>query len=131
MAQPDPLDLVALMVALVAFIASREVAQAAGPYAAIAILACAGAALCLSGTEDHMTPLEGGWFIFVRVFIAVAVTVAIAEIVAKVFPDLRPRYTLAPIAFGIGWIRDYNAVRSWLGGLLDRLLTKKVDESGK
>jgi hypothetical protein len=116
------------MVALLAFITSRDVAIVAGPYAAIVILACAGAALSLSGAEERMSPFAGAWFIFVRVFIAVAITVALAEGMQWFFPKLAPRYTLAPIAFAIGWIKDYNSVRAWLGGLIDRFASKKVSD---
>lgn len=127
--QTDPLDIVALMIALLAFLVSKEVASIAGPYAAIAILACAGSALCLSGVEEKLTPMAGVFFIALRVLVAITITVALAEGVEWAFPSLKPRYTLAPIAFAIGWIRDYNTVRTWAGGLVERVLGRKVDRS--
>lgn len=126
--QSNPLDIVALLVALLAFSMSKDAAQIAGPYAAIAVMACAGAALSLSGVETDMSPLRGTWYIFVRVFLAIAVTVMFAQLIEKLLPYLQPRYTLAPIAFGIGWIRDYNSVRSWIGSLIQRYVSKRIED---
>lgn len=129
--QNEPLDLIGLLIALLAFIVSKDVAAAVGPYAAIAILACAGAALSLSGTEESMTSKlnwKSAWFVGIRVLIAIAITVSIAEVLEHIVPWLRPRYSVSPIAFAIGWIRDYNQVRSWMGNLLDRLTSKRIDD---
>lgn len=125
----DPLDIVSLMIALAAFLVSKEVAAVAGPYAAIVMLACAGSALCLSGIEEKLTPLAGVLFVSLRILVAIAVTVALAEAVQWAFPSLKPRYTLAPIAFAIGWVRDYNSLRTWFGGMIERVLGRKVDRS--
>ena len=129
--QGEPLDLVALLIALLAFIVSKDVADAVGPYAAIAILACAGAALSLSGTEESMSSRlnwKSAWFVAIRVLLAVAITVSIAEVLEHIVPWLKPRYSVSPIAFAIGWVRDYNQVRSWIGGLLDRFASKRIDD---
>lgn len=129
--QPEPLDLVGVLVALLTFIVSRDVAATVGPYAAIAILACAGAALSLSGAEANMESRwnwKSLWFVSIRVLLAVSVTISIAEVLEHIVPWLKPRYSLSPIAFGIGWIRDYDQVRDWFGRMIDRLTSKRIDD---
>lgn len=124
----EPLDLVGVIVAVLAFIVSRDVAATVGPYAAIVVLACAGASLSLSGSEKPMGVLAALWFVIARVLLAVALTVSIAELLENIAPWMKPRYTLSPIAFGIGWVKDYNQVRSWLAGLIDRFASKRIDD---
>ena len=109
----DPVDLIALLVTLFALIASKEIAAILGPYAGIFLLACAGAAVSLSGTKETYTGSRAVWYVTWRAGVAVVVTVAIAELLQLVLPQLKPRYTVAPIAFLIGWIRDYNLVVAW------------------
>lgn len=125
----EPVDVVSLLVAIIAIIASKEVAHLVGPYAAICVLACAGSALALSGHEEELTNGKAIWFILVRVMVAVTLTVAVAEMLQNIVPWMKPRYTLVPLAFGIGWIRDYTEIRSWLGRTIDRITTRKIDDS--
>ena len=126
--QTDPLDLVGIVSVLLAFIVSKDVATTVGPYAAIAILACAGATLSLSGAEDKMSAWKAVWFVALRVVLAIAITISVAELLQNIAPWMKPRYTLSPIAFGIGWIRDYNQIRSWLGSVIDRFASRKLDD---
>ena len=126
--QTDPLDLVGIIAVLLAYIASKELASAVSPYAAIALLACAGATLSLSGAEDKMSVVKAVWFVGLRVVLAIAITISVAELLQNVAPWMKPRYTLSPIAFGIGWIRDYNQIRSWLGSVIDRFTTRRIDD---
>lgn len=127
----EPLDLVGVLIAILAYLVSKDVASVVGPYAAIVILACTGAAFALSGSEEKMSNGRAVWFVAIRVLLAVALTVSIAELLQKFAPEMKPRYTLAPIAFGIGLIRDYEQVRSWVGGVvrgvLERFIAKKTD----
>jgi hypothetical protein len=125
--QPEPLDLVALLIVLLAFIVSKDVAIAVGPYAAICVLACAGAGVSLSGNDRKMELWEGCWYVGIRVILAVALTVGLAELLQKIAPWLAPRYTLIPLAFGLGWIRDYDSVRKWFGDLISRFINRKAD----
>jgi ABC-type polysaccharide/polyol phosphate export permease len=124
----EPLDLVGLLIALLAFIASKEVAYTVGPYAAIVLLACAGSALALSAEEQTFSPYRALWFVMVRVILAVTITIAFAEVLRDIVPWLKPRYTLSPIAFGIGWIKDYDSVRSWFGRMIDLFTTKRIND---
>lgn len=125
--QQEPLDLLAIIAVLLTFIVSKDVASALSPYAAIVMLSCAGACLALSGAEEKMSMWKAVFFVALRVILAVAITVSVAEILQNIIPWLKPRYSLSPIALGIGWIRDFNQVRDWLGRLADRLATKKID----
>jgi len=122
----DPPDVVSLLIALVAIIASKEIAHLVGPYAAIVVLACAGASLSLSGSDENLTGFRAVVYIGVRVLVAVVLTVTLAELLQVAVPWLKPCYTLVPLAFGIGWIRDYSAVREWLGGIVDGIVKRKA-----
>lgn len=128
----DPLDLIALFIALFTLVATKEVAQLAGPYAAIMVWGCAGAAVSLSGHRETMGAREAVWYVSVRVFLAIALTVMLAEVLQAVLPEttskvLQPRYTVGPIAFLLGWVRDYNVAIQWLVERGKRLFTRKVD----
>lgn len=125
--QSDPVDIVSLLVALLAIIASKEIAALVGPYAAIFVLASAGAALSLSSTEKVMTPVGAMLYVSIRVLVAVVLTAAIAELLQNVIPWAKPRYTLVPLAFGIGWIKDYDTVKAWLASLIDKWASKRMD----
>lgn len=128
--QNQPLDLVGVIVALLTFIVSKDVANTIGPYAAIVILAAAGAALSLSGSETEAGKfnVKAVWYVSVRIFLAVALTVVIAELLEKVVPWLQPRFSLSPIAFAIGWIRDYDQVKSFFAAIIKKRAEKIADE---
>ena len=123
--QPEPLDLVSLLMVVLAFIVSKDVAVAVSPYAAICILACAGAGISLSGNDRKMEFWPACWYVGIRVVMAAGLTIGLAELLQKFAPWLVPRYTLIPIAFLIGWVRDYDSVRTWIAAKI----TKKVDRS--
>lgn len=123
----DPVDLVALLVAAITIIASPEIARLAGPYMAIFIVACAGAAFSASG-GDKMTAFETIKYIAIRVLIALALTVALAEGLQAMWPAMKPRITLTPLAFLIGAVRDFAAVRDWVVEKLKTLANRKIDD---
>lgn len=110
---PEPLDLIAALVALIALFTSKEIAQAIGPYAAIFVAACAGAAISISGNAKEMSAWEATWYVTARVLMAVVLTVTIAYIV-KMKAGWDVRHTVIPIAFVIGWIRNYELLREKL-----------------
>lgn len=122
----EPLDVIALLVALLTFVTSREVATILGPYAAIVVASCAGAAISLSGNDRDMTLRAASWYIAVRVLLAFILTVAMAKGI-EAGTGWKAGVTLIPLAFGIGWIRDYDGVRSWAGGVIDKFLSRKAD----
>ncbi len=128
--QSQPLDLVGIIIAVLSYMVSKDVAATVGPYAAIMILSCAGAALSLSGSETEAGKfnLKAVWYVIVRIFLAVALTIVIAELLEKLVPWLQPRYSLSPIAFAIGWIRDYDQVKTFLADLIKRFAEKRVDD---
>ena len=123
----DPQDIVSVLIAIIAIIVSKEVAYLLGPYAAIIVLACAGASLALSGTEDDLNYGRAIIYIGVRVMLAIVLTVAIAELLENVIPWAKPRYTLVPLAFAIGWIKDYGGVMGWFGSVINRFVNRRVD----
>lgn len=124
MATPDPLDVIALLVALLTFVTGREVAVLIGPYAAIMVAACAGAAVSLSGNDREMTVPRAIWYVTIRVLVAFTLTSALASAL-KNWLSWNPAVTLIPLAFGIGWIRDYDGVRAWFGDVIDKFVSRK------
>lgn len=125
----QPPDIVALLVALMAVITTDTMAQQLGPYFAIALLAAGGALIALSGRHDDMSTFQSLRFVLVRVLIALVLTVSVAQGVARIWPAIEPRYSLVPIALLIGWVRDYNAVLSWIGAKIAGLFGRKIDNA--
>jgi len=125
----SPPDFLEFVLAIIAFFASKEIAATVGPFAAIFVLACAGAALSLSGTPTQMSYGRALLYIGIRILVAVVLTVSMAELLQKIVPWASPRYTLTPIAFAIGWIKDYNSVRTWFGSVIDRWAAKRIDDN--
>lgn len=129
--QSEPSDIVALLVALLAFVTSREVAYLLGPYAAIIVASSAGAALSLSSTES---PLPKWWqpivFVSVRVVVAVVLTVAIANAIVT-GTEVKAGLFLIPVAFGIGAIRDYGSVLRWVGAAVKKAIPGWLANLGK
>jgi len=124
----EPSDLLTLLVALIALITGREIAALIGPYAAIMILACAGAGVALSGVDKHMNNWEAMRYVSFRVLVAVCFTVGLAELVQQWFAWAKPRYTLMPLAFLIGWVRDYNAIAKSVAETITNVFKRKTDQ---
>jgi len=106
----DPQDGLNLVVTLIAFLASKEIAALVGPNAAIIVLASSGAAFALSCSIVKRSYLSAMWFIILRVIVASLLTVTLAEIIQYWVPWMKPRYGLVLLAFGIGLIEDYRAL---------------------
>lgn len=123
----NPMDLIALAVALFATLVNKEVAGLVGPYAAIAVLAIAGAMVSLSGGIKSLGAWEASKFFTGRVVIAVAVTVMLAELLQWALPDLPTRKSIGPIAFILGWVKDYNAILQWGMETIRGMLQRKAD----
>ena len=119
----DPMDFVGFVVGAVSLIAGVNVAHLVGPYAAIFVLSCGGAILSLTGNDKDMTGRQGIVYISVRVVVAWCLTVAAAELLQSFFPGLKPRYTLIPIAFGIGYIRDWAHLQQIKNRLIDMIVS--------
>lgn len=124
----EPSDLLTLLVALIAMITGREVAALIGPYAAIMVLACAGAGVALSGVDKQMNNLEAIRYVSFRVLVAVCFTVGLAELVQQWFAWAKPRYTLMPLAFLIGYVKDYNVVAKSVSDAVAGVFKRKTDQ---
>ena len=125
--QTEPQDFITVIVAILALVTSKELAALVGPYAGIAACACAGAAVSLSGNDKPMTVAEACGFVLLRVLLATILTVGLAELLQNIIPAIRPRYSLIPLAFAIGWINDYSGVRAWLGETIRAIVSRRVD----
>jgi hypothetical protein len=123
----EPHDFIALVIAIMAAITSKEVANLIGPYAAVIVLALAGSGLALSSYDKVMSAFESLRYVLVRMLLAVTLTVSVAELLQAVIPWAKPRYSMLPIAFGIGMIRDYKAVMTWLGESIKGVVGKKLN----
>ena len=125
--QTDPQDFITVVVAILALVTSKELAALVGPYAGIAACACAGAAVSLSGNDEPMTVPQALGYVLLRVLLATILTVGLAELLQHVIPAIKPRYSLIPLAFAIGWIRDYTSLRSWFGDTIQAIVSRRVD----
>ena len=123
----EPHDFIALVIAIMAAITSKEVANLIGPYAAVIVLALAGSGLALSSYDKVLSAFESFRYVLVRMLLAVTLTVSVAELLQAVIPWAKPRYSMLPIAFGIGMIRDYKAVMTWLGESIKGVVGKKLN----
>lgn len=123
----NPPDFVGLSITVMAYWAGNEIAEVAGPYAAITVLASAGSALSLSNMEPPISSTKATLFIFTRIALAVVLTVSLAEFFQMIAPWMQARYTLIPVAFAIGWIADYSKVKKWLSSVIVRFVDRKTD----
>jgi len=109
----QPLNFVDLLVAAIAIFAGREIAHLVGPYVAIICLAIGGASIALAKSGE-LNAIQSLRYVSLRVLLAVGLTVGAAEILQELIPWAKPRYTLMPLAFAIGWCRDYGEAWTWL-----------------
>jgi hypothetical protein len=104
----DPADLVTLIVSVLAVFTGPEFARLLGPYAAIVILATAGAVWALSNREQRMDRTQSLIYVAIRVLLAVTLTVAIVRLLQWVYAPMKPEYTFSWVAFLIGRVRDFE-----------------------
>ena len=123
----EPHDFIGFVIAIMAAITSKEIAHLVGPYAAVIVLAVAGSGLALSSNDKMMTAWESARYAAIRVLLAVTLTVSVAELLEAVMPWLKPRYTMLPIAFGIGMIKDYPALMKWIGESIKSAVGRKIN----
>jgi hypothetical protein len=81
----------------------------------------------LSGNDEPMTVPQALGYVLLRVLLATILTVGLAELLQHVIPAIKPRYSLIPVAFAVGWIRDYSSLRSWLGDTIQAIVSRRVD----
>lgn len=110
MNQNAPMDIVSLIALLFTAIINVELANALAPQIAIIMFSLAGSIARVCSSNEEMTRLQGAKEIAGRAFIAFTVTVSIAMLIAMWWPVLEPRYTISPIAFLIGYVKDYRAL---------------------
>ncbi len=120
-----PLDFVALVIAIAGMLFSQEIARVVGPYAAIMVLACAGAALSLSISDEEFSTTKAVGYVTLRVLLALVLTISLAELLESVASWAKPKYTISPLAFAIGYIRDYRATMNWFAEVIRGLVSRK------
>lgn len=123
----EPQDFIGFVIAIMAAITSKEIAHLVGPYAAVIVLALAGSGLALSSNDKVMSALESVRYVGIRALLAVTLTVSAAELLQAVIPWAKPRYSMLPISFGIGMIKDYKALMTWLGDSVKNAIGKKIN----
>ena len=99
----DPIDFGNLIALLLVAIASREVAHAIGPYAAIIVGAFAGAGYSLTRQPRKGIP-GASWHIIIKVCGALVLAVPTAYLLQSSYSGARVAWTVAPIAFLIGFV---------------------------
>jgi hypothetical protein len=122
--QGVPTNFVDLLIALAAMMVGKEVAHLVGPYLAIMVVAVGGAAISL-GRSNEKTAFQAIWYVFLRVLLAASLTVGVVELLQELIPWAKPRFTLVPLAFAIGYIQDYGDAWRWLfDNVIGRFLPK-------
>jgi hypothetical protein len=66
------------------------------------------------GRGEEKTAFKSAKFVAVRVLLAVSLTVALVELLQELIPWAKPRFTLIPLAFALGYIQDYSEAWRWL-----------------
>jgi hypothetical protein len=120
-----PIDFPDAVIALIAAFTGHTVATYVGPYAVIFLFACLGAAVRLSYKDEDTENINAVRFVTLRICIAVMVGVTCAELLELVVSAAKPKYTVAPLAFVIGWIKDYRAVFNWFAEVVKGFVGKR------
>lgn len=116
--QTQPLDLVAVLIALATPLFGPQMAAIAGPYAAIFLGALVGAIVSAAGRPSRGRT-ETLAYVAVLVLVSLAVTVPAAEIAAPYIRVAEPRYLFFPAAAVISGVGDrWPGVIAWAWGLV-------------
>lgn len=107
----DPVDVITLFTVLLALVTSPDIAKLLAPYSGIVLAAVAGSGACLYEKREVMLALNALWYVAMRILLAVTLTVALAEGLQYIFQKAEPRLWVIPIAFLIGYVRDYEQVQ--------------------
>ena len=118
----QPEHFVQLLVLILTYVVSRDVAYLLGPYIAIGIASAAGAALAL-GSNGRMSMRDVVFYVGLRIVIAMVLTVSIAEFIngSGGLSKMAVLGMMPVIAFGIGVIRDYRSAAEMAFSFLRRI----------
>jgi len=122
----NPADIIGFIVAIVTYIASKEIAEVVSPYIAIVVAATMAAGWALSRAGE-LTGYQSLKFIVLRVGTAILFAVTLANLIALVAPWAAPRWTMVPIAFIIGLVKDVEELKEYKDGLISWLKGGKKD----
>ena len=122
----EPVGFIAFVVGLLTLIAGTEVAHLIGPYAGIVLAAFAGAGLALNSSDERFPWYVSIRYLLTRAFVAVVLGVALAKILHNGWPDADTGTLVIPIAFLIGFIKDYRALLLWCRRCIKFLRSVKV-----
>jgi branched-subunit amino acid transport protein len=125
-ANADPVDLIALIVAIVTYIATKEVAELISPYIAIVMAAGIAAAWALS-REGELTGAQSAKFFGLRILTAVVYSVMIANLIHLGFSWMAPRYTAVPIAGVIGLVKNADELKQYIADFVGWFKSSKKD----
>jgi hypothetical protein len=104
----DPASVVDVIVAMLGVFLAPEFARLLGPYAAIVLLASAGAVWALTGLNAPMGNRQKAAYVLVRVFVAISLTVSIVELLHWAYEPMKPKITFCWVAFLIGRVPDFE-----------------------
>ena len=79
----------------------------------------------LSGADHVVCGKDAIKFVVIRILTAVVFTVTVASLLQIGFDWLKPRYTLVPIAFMIGLVKDYAELKERALALFDLFRNRK------
>ncbi len=125
----EPVDLIEFVTSVLAILAGPAVATLLGSYTGIFLAACAGAALSLSGSNQTVPPFRAIVYVFVRILVGCVLTVPVAKGLQVYLPSWGTNVLVILVAFGIGSIRNFEAIRNWLVGKVKRFFNPKFSDS--
>lgn len=126
MQNTDPADLVGLIIAVLTYFASKEIAEIIGPYIAICIAATMAAGWALSRAGE-LTGFQSLKFMLLRAGTAIIFAVTLAQLFHMALPWLQTRYTMIPIAFLIGLVKDLDELKSYKDSIVGWIRNRGKD----
>ena len=113
----DPSDLMGLIIAIITWVATKEIANMIGPHIAIGVAAIVAAGWSLSKAGE-LSGWQSCGFMLLRVATAIVFAVTLAQLIHLAAPWASPRVTAVPIAFIIGLIKDLDELREYKNSLM-------------
>jgi hypothetical protein len=115
--QPEPNDLIGLVIAIITYIGSKELAEIVGPYVAIIIAATMAAGWALSRAGE-LSRYQSFKFILLRAGTAVIFAVTLAQLLHMAAAWISVRWVMVPIAFLIGLVKDLDELKEYKNSIL-------------
>ncbi len=114
---------------VLAYVFSREAAQAISPYLLI-ILASFGGAFISLWIGERFGVLKSIGYVFTRIFVACVLAIPLAEILNSFFPSIKIYSAMPLFAFAIGMVSDFKKLRGWFVGIFKAKAESLLQKNG-